>query len=134
MDQYLVEQGSSIEPDFAAVVGDGQLTLCTPAVCKHAGHRQMAQQDAPAQQQRQRDDGGDAESKGAEESKSVPPREFLLCCPRMGNCLCEVADEFIVYNHKHGLHDPRHNSLWINENHPLFQHDQSKSGHDDMSP
>ena len=98
-------------------------TLCTRAACQRECHircnettnavnenQPVAREDEAKEQK--------AEEEKAEDEKAVdiPPTEFLLCCTRMGNCLCDEADEFMAHNAEHGLADPRLDPFWLEHN------------------
>ena len=60
----------------------------------------------------------------ADETKAPEPRTFMLCCRRMGCCLCTHADDCMAYNARHGLDDPRHQPEWLRRQHPMFRSDE----------
>ena len=80
-------------------------------------HTATGDEDRPSGKEEDEAEEEEAEE-GAEEYK---PSEFLFCCMRMGNCLCDDADELIAFNKKHGFADPRNDPEWLAKNHHLFQ-------------
>ena len=54
-------------------------------------------------------------------SSRVIQTGVMTGCMRMGNCLCDDADDLIALNKKYGFADPRNDPEWLAKNHHLFQ-------------
>ena len=117
--KYLIKGEQARDPQWDH--GVSQRTLCTSAVCKNQGHVRCRWCEKCKE-----DDGEPAcpqtTQVGKDDEEAEAGKSFLFCCMRMGNCLCEDMEEFVAYNKRHGLVDPRLDAQWLNENHGLFQY------------
>ena len=118
IDKYLIKQGRKAEPEWQH--GVSQRALCGSVHCPIEGHIQCQEQDGLHAAEGEAAEGKADGAEGAEMAEEaeddyfpdVAEPKFVMCCHRMGNCLCEDTDEHQAYNQKHGLTDPRMLTGW----------------------